>query len=205
MSRLVDAVEQRARRLASWVYRRPKLSLVVALVLLVGSSASVGRLRLDTSMTGLFHEDDPARLAFESLRETFGCDDVLVILLQPPELFDAAFLGQLGAIHRQLEAEVPHVAAITSLVNARRTYGVGDRLVVEDLMDEAPATAEAVAALRAVVMGSPLYRGSLVSADWRFTGIVVEPEVPAVASGLERRSGSVGRGLRQAQPADTPA
>ena len=121
MSRLVDPIERWARRLASAVHRRPKLALVLALVLLAGSSASVGRLRLDTSMTSLFHEDDPARLAFESLQQTFGSDDVVIILLQPEELFDTTFLGQLGAIHRQLEAEVPHLAEITSLVNARRT------------------------------------------------------------------------------------
>jgi predicted RND superfamily exporter protein len=132
---------------------------------------------METAMISLFHEDDPARVAFEDFQETFGSDDVFIVLLEPPQVFEAGFLEQLEALHHELADQVPHVAAVTSLVNARLTQVDGDLLMVGDMMENVPSSPEEMALFRETVLRNPLYRDSLVTADGGFTAIVIEPEL----------------------------
>ena len=53
---------------------------------------------------------------------------------------------RLRQFHLALESEVPHLDEVTSLTNVRSTYGRGDELVVEDLLERFPATPEELAA-----------------------------------------------------------
>jgi hypothetical protein len=58
---------------------------------------------------------------------------VILILIEPDELFSPAFFEGLRAFHEDLERSVPFLDDVTSLVNVRFTYGREDELVVEDL------------------------------------------------------------------------
>ena len=65
---------------------------------------------------------------------------MLIVGIEPPDVFDLGFLEKLRQLHRELEANTPYLADITSLINARNTRGEGDTLVVDELLKQWPKT-----------------------------------------------------------------
>jgi len=121
------------------------------------------------------------------LREQFGQDERILVAVRPQRVFDLAFLNRLRALHRDLENEVPYVLEVTSLVNARNTRGEGDRLIVEDLMEDWPESAADVARLEARVRDTPVYVNTLVNEAGTVTTLTIKPfvyseETPGMAS-----------------------
>jgi hydrophobe/amphiphile efflux-3 (HAE3) family protein len=159
--------------------------LVIALAfgsaLIPGSQ--IPRVEIDTSTDQYLHEDDPIRVDYEAFRNQFGRDEIALIAIRAPEIFDPAFLEKLRAFHDDLEQEVPKLEEITSLVNARSTRGEGDELIVEDLLEDWPETPAEIAALRERVLANPLYRNLLISEDGRTTVVMLESENYSSAGG----------------------
>ena len=168
-------LERGIESLAGRICRRPLAVIFAVLLATVAAGTGLGRIEVDTSTESFLHAEDPVLARYEAFRDRFGRDDLLLVAVEPEELFSAPALDRLAALHADLRAEVPHVAEITSLVNARDTRGEGDRLVVGDLLATWPESDAERAALRARVLASPLYRNRLVSADGRVTTISVEP------------------------------
>jgi len=130
------------------------------------------RLTLDTSAQSFLRADDPVRVTFDAFNRQFQRNGRIMIALEPKEIFDLGFLGMLRSLHRELES-LDLVQKVTSLINVRNTYGRGDELVVEDLLQKWPENAADLAALRARVYANPLYRNQLISEDRKLTTILV--------------------------------
>ena len=152
-------------------HRAAVVAVSVGLALSLGSF--LPRLELAAATEDMLRESDPARLRYDDFRDQFGRDHLGLLALEPPEVFDSAFLTRLRAFHTDLEDSVPHLEEVTSLVNVRSTYGRGDELVVEDLLEEPPSGPEELAALRERVMSTPSYQDGVVSRDGRLTTVVV--------------------------------
>ncbi len=143
--------------------------------LAAGLATRIPDIQLKTSTEDFLFEDDPIREAYDGFRAQFGQEQVVMVTISPPDLFDPAFLDKLRAMHDELEAEVPYLEDITSLVNARSVYGRGDELVVEDLLEDLDRTPEGLAALRERVLSTASYRDSgLISKDGRSTTVLIE-------------------------------
>ena len=74
-----------------------------------------------------FRSTAPARIAFLEFREQFGREDLIILAIRPPEVFELGFLERLRDMHEAVEARVPYIDDIQSLIIARSTYGDADR------------------------------------------------------------------------------
>ncbi len=177
--------------------------LVLVLVPTLFAASQVRNLSIDTSNEGLLHPDDPILTTYNSFRDQFGRDDLLVVAIRSENIFSLDFLRKLKKLHEQLQAGVPHLNDITSLVNARDTRGEGDTLLVDDLMLHFPENDQDLAALKARVMENPLYRNQLISQDGTFTTILLESDTYSAAGGSEEDE-LAGFGEQEGDSAATP-
>jgi predicted RND superfamily exporter protein len=161
-------------RWGRFVFRNPKTLIALVAVVALGLGSRLPELRIDGSDEAFLPEADPVRRSFDLFRAQFGRDGMIAIAIEPPEVFDLGFLERLEAFHRDIEADVPHLNDVTSLVNARYTHGRGDELIVEDLLEEWPRSPQQLAELRERVLSNPLYRNYLISLDGRVTAVMVE-------------------------------
>jgi predicted RND superfamily exporter protein len=182
-------------------HRWPVLALCLAFLLCMASLLPL--MRLENSTRSYLHGDDPASLRYDEFGERFGQDDHILIALTPAEVFEPRFLESLRELHRALESELPHVTEVTSLVNARRTRGEDDTLVVEELMADWPETPEDLTALRATVFANPLYLDNLISRDGRTTTVTIRPDLYS-AAGDDDPLADLGAGFED-EPAGAPA
>ena len=176
MSEIRKRIELWFESLGGWLYAHWLVTLVVLAVLIGSLASQLPKITFDTSSEGFLHEQDPTLLRYNDFRRQFGRDEFIIIAVEPPQVFDLGFLARLKQLHEDLEAEVPHVYEITSLINARNTRGEGDRLVVDDLLEEWPQTEADLAAVRERVMSNPLYINRLISEDGRVTTVVIQTD-----------------------------
>jgi len=146
--------------------------MMLLVVFVAGSQLS--KLRVDMSDEGFLHEDDPILTTYLDFRSQFGRDDLIVLAIESDAIFQQEFLTKLAKLHHLLEDELPHVDDITSMVNARNTYGVKGGIVVDDLLEKWPSTQDDFTALKERVMNNPLYIDRLISADGRLTTVLIQ-------------------------------
>jgi len=187
---LRDRIEAALGRWGRFVYRRA--GWVIALVLLATGvfATQLRHFYLDASTEGFFHADDPIRVQYDAFREAYGRETLILVALRPRDgVFERGFLERLRSMHQEIEDEVPLLAEITSLVNARDTRGYEDRLEVGDFLEDWPESPEALAGLAARARANPMYRNNLLSEDGTLTTIAIETQAYAVDEDFDALTG----------------
>ena len=170
-----DRIELGFESWGRFVVRRRWSVLCWSLLFSVSWAVWIPNITFDNSIESFLLDRDPASKLYREFRGQFGQDDRLMLAIAPPEIFDLDFLEQLRALHRELEDEVPHIADVTSLVNARHTRGEGDTLIVEELLGEWPETRTQLLEVERRVRANPVYRNVLISEDARLTTVLLKP------------------------------
>lgn len=162
--------------MGGYVYDHPWRFLLVIALLVAGLSSQIGRLYFETRLEEYLQPDDPVRVGYNTFREQYGRDEIILVAFQPPEVFDLNFLTRLRDLQLDLEDNLPYLDEATSLVNARQTRAVGDTLIVDDFLQDWPETQAELQELRAAALDNPFYRNSYLSANGRTTGLVLQLE-----------------------------
>jgi len=174
MSGIRNRIEKWFEKLSDTIFdhRYKTLFLVILFVGLLGSQ--IPKITIDTSTEGFLHETDQSLLDYEKFRDQFGREQMLVIALSPPDVFNKTFLENLKKLHNDLEKNAPYLEDITSLINARNTRGEKDELIVEDLFENWPETSEEMETIKQRVKDNQMYKNMLISEDLTFTTIVIQ-------------------------------
>ncbi len=173
---LRENIEERFGRWGHFAYRHAWLVILFNSLLLGLLIAQTEKLQIDTTMESFFQEDDPARIRYNEFRQQFGRDDKVIIAIETDEVFDLEFLARLRDLHREIEARVPFLHQVDSLINARQTLGEDDELLVQDFLEEWPQNDSDLARLKQQALNNPVYINSFVSADSTLAVIMVENE-----------------------------
>ena len=162
--------------LARVIYHNRLKTLFIMLVIIAAIVSQLPKLTIDISTEGFMHKSDPARVDYDTFRDQFGRDELIVIAIRSQEVFEGNFLKKLKELHEDLFENVPYLEDITSLINARNTRGKKDELIVEDLMEDWPDTAEEIELIKQRTLGNPLYKNLLISEDSKMTTIVIQTQ-----------------------------
>ena len=158
--------------------RRPGIVLAIVTIAVAFCASQIPTLQFASSPDLYLDEDDADRVVYDAMRAQFGRDDLLFVAMTPADggtVFELAFLERLRELHLRLERELPWIEEVQSLVTARLTRGVGDELIVGELMDDWPKDASEVANLEKRALANPLYLNLYLSKDGRTAGIAIRP------------------------------
>lgn len=135
MSGIRNRIERWFEALSDLIYdnRYKTILLMILFVGLLGSQ--IPKTTIDTSTEGFLHETDPSLLEYEKFRDQFGREQMLIIALNPPDVFDPVFLEKLKTLHEDLKKNAPYLEEVTNLINARNTRGHKDELIVKNLFE----------------------------------------------------------------------
>ncbi len=181
LATLRDPIEHSFGRFGHWIYRRAGYTILAVSLVVATLCTQLGRIEFETSTEEMFKRDDPVRLTYEDFRERYGRDQAILVAIETDDVFDQVFLERLRALHEELEAELPHLQDVESLINIRSTRGEGDELIVEDLLEEWPQSRADLERLRRRVHANPLYVDQVISHDDRVTMLIVRPNVYSLA------------------------
>jgi len=189
MKNIRTRIEKGFEELGGFIIRFRWGVILLTLLLTAVMVSEIPKITFNMDTEAFLKEDDPARVKYYEYRDQFGRDEMIVILISPENVFDLAFLKKLKAFHEQLEERVPHLNDITSLVNARLTRGEEGQLLVEDLMEDLPATQDDLQLLKKRVLANPLYQNLLVSEDGKLTTVIIKSEAFSTAMDGDEEEG----------------
>ena len=169
-------VEDGFERWGYFIVRHRHVALILSVVVTGWLVSYLPQLTIDNSTESFLLGDDPQVLRYNAFRDQFGRDDQIVLAVEAPDLFGLDFLERLRALHESIEAEVPFVSEVESLINARFTRGEGGELVVGELLEDWPESDADLELLRERVLSNPLYRNRLISEDAAVTALVITPD-----------------------------
>ena len=175
MRRWIHQTEVYFESFAWWVIRWRWWVIVANLVLLVGLLGSLNRLTVDTSTEGFFEREDASLQAYNAFKEQFGNDSSALLMIEAADPFSLKALETLKELHQTLEAELPNLDEVQSLVNVTATRGEGDQLVVQELMDPFPQTEEELQVFWNRALSNPFYENNLVSPDGHLLLVIARP------------------------------
>lgn len=174
---LKTRIETGFGRLGYAISRHP-LRWLLGYVLIIALLASqLVHLRTDTSIEGFLAKDSPALTKYDEFKATFGRDEMFIIDIEVDDVFQQDFVDKLRSFHQQLEDEVPYLASVDSLINARHTWGDEDSLIIEDLLPyELPTDPVELDTLKSYTYDNPNYQRFLFSPDGKLISVVVKLE-----------------------------
>jgi predicted RND superfamily exporter protein/CRP-like cAMP-binding protein len=165
-------------RIVEHIARHPWLVvLLVAAISLVAGGAcfdSDGHLRLgvDPSTEKLLPADDSERLSYESLKQTFGDTDAVMMAVRFDAVWSEESLVAIANLTRSLQ-RLEGVKSVFSLATAPNLLANADEIEVSSFTDQAESDPQAIPVLREALARNPVYRDSLVSADGRYATFLI--------------------------------
>ncbi len=158
------------RRIVLAIGRRPRLTLLLMLAVTVTGISGLTRLSFDSSLASLTLPDDPVRVFNEEVREQFGDEEIGVVVLLAPNVYDVEVVGALKGLTDEL-AGVGGVSRTLSLTNA--SDPTSDVFSPPPLLPRGPITERSVAHLRERAAANPIYVPNLVSEAGDAAGVTV--------------------------------
>ena len=168
--------EKKFEIFSDWIYDNSKKCISSVLVFVAVIATQLPNLTIDTSTEGFLHKTDPLRIAYDEFRSEFGRDEKLLIAIKTKKIFDIGFLSRLEQFHKALEAGLPYITGVNSLINARNTYGNKDSLIVDELFEELPKNEKNLLEKKQKALDNPLFLNLLYNKDQTFTTIIVDTQ-----------------------------
>ena len=161
-------------RLALKAYDRPGRALLLWLMMLLVASLQLPNVSIDTSIEGLLGRDSPTSMDYWNFTRLFGSDRSIVITVAADDVLAEETLRRIQHLQDELEATLPYVSRIVSLVNAPQiALEQGDVYMGRALQDW-PADADAWARRRSSILAYGPYQEVLVDQARKLTVLKVE-------------------------------
>lgn len=172
------------------IFLHPFLYLTV-LVLLTGFFGYYyATLPTETSVESLIIDDDPDLVFYETFKEQFGEDEILIIGFSAEDVFEPEVIRFVIEQTQRLQ-ELDGVADVLSLANVDDFIGSDNDFIVQPLLEQPPSDREEREALRQRALASRLIRDNLVNPASTATLFLVrpasQPENPAFDEQLVSR------------------
>ena len=162
---------------------------IIALTLILVAAAAAGgrNLHFNSSYRVFFGPDNPQRIAFEELENTYVKNDTLLIVIAPGNhnVFTNESLAIVEDVTRRAW-QIPYSNRVDSVTNFQHTEAQGDDLVVRPLVTNAATMSPAeITQVRRIALAEPLLRDSLIREDAEATGVFINVQLPGKSETAE--------------------
>jgi predicted RND superfamily exporter protein len=191
------------RSLLEVLNRRPWLVVLAMGALCLAAATQIvdfatgqPRLLVDTSVGSLIPQDDEGRRFYDRVKELFGTDDTILVVLVDDDVFRFENLERVQRLTERFE-ELESVYRVSSLANALNIKSAGDELDIRPFLDDLADDPDELARIRHNALNDPIYAGNLVSRRGTASVIVVYPmdmtERELIERGVSERIGQIAR------------
>lgn len=157
-------------------FRRPGLIVAVILVITTFFALQIPDLEINNNIKIFIPDDNPSRVAYEDLKDTFGSQEQVDIAVTSDQetILRPHALETIREITERLES-LDTVVDVQSVTNADFIEGTDEGMRSADLLEEGAVTSESISELRRRILTWPdIYEDSIISQDFRSTQILVD-------------------------------
>ena len=163
-------VESFARAWGRFCLNNRILVLILVALTTVVTGQYLRGTRFDNAIDLWFLDDDPNIVNHRRLLSTFGSDELIVVGIEAPDVFEPKVLEAIDRLSSAIE-QAPHVEKVFSLTTIESIEGDGEVLEIDKLV-RLPLEAAELTRLREKTLSNDLYVGNVVSEDGDFAAII---------------------------------
>jgi len=166
--------------LADGVIRFRWWIIAVSIIASLAAASGARYLHFNSSYRVYFGPDNPQRIAFETVENTYVKNDSLMIVVAPAngQVFTRESLALLEEVTERAW-HIPYSNRVDSVTNFQYTEADGDVLVVRDLVHDARHLSDAeIERIKSIALSEPLLRNSLIRDAANVSGLFVNVQLP---------------------------
>ena len=152
------------KRLINYAADHPWIVLLVLGFFSLLASTQLAQLRITVTAESMLEKGTPAWDYFVQTEQTFGAEDMAIVVLRDPDIFDPEKLIQARYALRAIEA-LPNVTGTSSLFDAKNLKNIDGTIYLRPYLETLPETPAEAQQVRADAIRNPLVQGNLISAD----------------------------------------
>jgi predicted RND superfamily exporter protein len=158
-------------------FKYPWIIVIVVLVITAFFIWKLPYLKIDNDMTKFLPHDHPSRVADEKVKDIFGRDDVMVVIMKVhgESIFTVENIKILSEIVSKFQA-IKNVKEVNALTNADYMTGEKGTLKTEDIVPELPKNQQDLLAIKKKTFSWDIFKGFLYSKDLTATQITIKLE-----------------------------
>lgn len=160
------------QRLMDHFSAHPWWVLTVLFLVSLAAATQLQKVEVQISADELLVAADPERVYFEQIRERFGDDEVILLIVEDDDVLAPDRLEVLGDVVDQLEA-LPFVDRVESLFSVPRLRSVDGYLKTDPYLNVVPESEQAASELLHEALESPFVRNVLLAPDGRLMAVAV--------------------------------
>lgn len=160
-------------RLTRFVLGHSPEVLILALAFIAAMLTFAIEVRFDSSIAQWFVESDPAVATYEEFLDSFQSDQLIVIGVFAPNVFEPAALRTIRDLTTEVES-LPQIRNVRSILNTTVLRVEGDEVLLGPLAGEGLITELRAEQLRSQVLDQPLLTDNLVAEDLTGTALLVD-------------------------------
>jgi len=92
---------------AEFIYDHRLKAIILMLGITMALMSQLPKITIDTSTEGFLHADDPILLDYNHFRDQFGRDEVVMVAIKTPNVFELVFLEKLRQYMPHLKPRCP--------------------------------------------------------------------------------------------------
>jgi uncharacterized protein len=148
-----------------WITRNPIASVALVLLLTASAATQLPSLKTDASAKGLLIEGAEDTLFYEEVKQTFGDDENVSVILRADDVFQQPILQSIEDLSYDLQA-LDGVTRIVSLTTVNNLAADGDGFLNTDtLLPYVPETPQELAQVRRNTLNNELIHGEVINAQ----------------------------------------
>jgi len=163
------------------VVRFPWLFIVGFLAVTVAAGLNLTNLVIDPEVKNQLPPDIPALVNSRTIEERFGGSEMVLVVLEAPDVLDPAVLDQLRDVATGL-SQLEVVERVLSPFDIPRIEGEGGMLSTPDTIEDNPSSPEERAALAEAIRGNELVYGNVVARDFTAASAIAMLKADAIDS-----------------------
>lgn len=166
-------MEVSMQRISELSISHPRLTTALIALLVGVTLIGANYIEYEQDVRAIFSEDDPQRLALESLEAEFGRPHGAIFAIETTEgtLFSQSGFKLLEEL-TEVAWTMPYTTRVESLANFQHSWSEHDELMVRSVIDNAAAmTQQDIDSARIISLNEPAIKDRLISKDGRVASI----------------------------------
>ncbi|SQD78006.1 efflux RND transporter permease subunit [Moritella yayanosii] len=169
-------------KLYEFINKHPAWVIIICLALVVFAAVGAQNLVFKNDYRVYFGEDNPQRIAFESMQKVYNKSDNVSFVVVPKgnDVFTVEHLKALKSLTKQ-SWQIPYSTRVDSITNFQYSYAEEDDLIVTDLViDPDNLSQHDLDKIKQVALNDPLLVNKIISKTGHVSVINVTVQLPGI-------------------------
>ncbi|HNQ68237.1 MAG TPA: MMPL family transporter [Bacteroidales bacterium] len=149
--------------------------IVIPVLLFVGFLIPLRNAKINPDLTRYLPQDTESKLNLEKIEETFGHNDPIIIIFESDDILNKSSLEKISAIQDSL-TDSPVFSDVISIFATKNIRGDEGFMLVDPAIKSIPENDKEKEELRQEIKNNPLAYKLLISEDFRYAVMIINPE-----------------------------